>query len=108
MSDTEFWEQWTGSTARPVECVKRRSRIRKENGRAWITYRDQINGADVVVDMPDNAPTKSCQQDRHDACPHRLGGPQEGGVALRITLPGFIWRCGCPCHRDPFRVGRLF
>ena len=20
----------------------------------------------------------------------------------------FLWRCGCPCHRDPHRAGRLF
>jgi hypothetical protein len=46
--------------------------------------------------MPNNAPTKSCDQSRHDVCPHRLGGPQEGGVTLKLSLAGFVWRCGCP------------
>jgi hypothetical protein len=45
----------------------------------------------VIIDMPDNALTKSCDQDRHDACPHRLGGPQEGRVTLKLSLPGFTW-----------------
>ena len=58
--------------------------------------------------MPQNAPTKSCDEGRHDACPHRLGGPQEGGVTLKLSLPGFTGRWGCPCHNDPFRAGRLF
>jgi hypothetical protein len=60
--------------------------------------------------MPDNAPTKSCDQGRHDDCPHRLGGPQEGGVILKLSLAAgsFTWRCGCPCHNDPWRAGRLF
>jgi hypothetical protein len=108
MSDKEFWEQWVGSTARPVECLKRGAKVTKRHGRSWITYPDKLNGTHVVVEMPDNAPTKSCDQGRHDACPHRLGGPQEGGVALKHGLSGFIWRCGCPCHRDPLRAGRLF
>jgi hypothetical protein len=108
MSDTEFWEQWVGSTARPAEYIKRGAKVTTKQGRRSITYRDEINGTTVTVEMPDNAPTKSCEQGRHDACPHRLGGPQEGGVALKYGLNGFIWRCGCPCHRDPFRAGRLF
>ena len=60
--------------------------------------------------MPDNGPTKSCDQGRHDDCPHRLGGPQEGGVILKLSLAAgsFTWRCGCPCHNDPWRAGRLF
>jgi hypothetical protein len=28
----------------------------------------------VVVEMPDDAPTKSCQLGRHDKCGHRLAG----------------------------------
>ena len=55
--------------------------------------------------MPDNAPTKSCQQGRHDSCSHRLGGPAEGGILFKYN---FLWRCGCPCHHDPHRAGRLF
>jgi len=62
----------------------------------------------IIVEMPDNATTKSCDHGRHDHCVHRLGGPAEGGVLLKLGLPGFLWRCGCPCHRDPHRAGRLF
>ena len=105
---TEPWEQWVGSTAVPIQRIKRGARLDTRRGRRWITYRDQINGADVIVEMPIDAPTKSCDEGRHDSCPHRLGGPQEGGVTLKLSLPGFTWRCGCPCHRDPFRAGRLF
>ncbi len=105
---TEPWEQWCGSRVRPVERIKRNAKVQSRDGRAWITYRDESNGTKVVVEMPNNAPTKSCDQGRHDDCPHRLGGPQEGGVILKLSLPGFRWRCGCPCHNDPFRAGRLF
>jgi hypothetical protein len=108
MSDTEFWERWVGSNTRPVEQIKRRARVTVRDGRRWITYRDGIDGAEVIVEMPVDAPTKSCDHGRHDRCPHRLGGPREGGVTLKLSLPGFTWRCGCPCHRDPFRAGRLF
>ena len=108
MSDKEHWEQWCGSTVAPVQRIKRHAKIRYVNGIRWITYPDEINGAKVIIDMPVNASTKSCDRDRHDDCPHRLGGPQEGGVTLKVSLPGFTWRCGCPCHRDPFRAGRLF
>lgn len=109
MSDKEFWEQWVGSTSRPVECLKRGAKVTVRQGRKWISYPDEINGTNVVVERPDNAPTKSCDENRHDTCPHRLGGPQEGGVALKHGLTNyFIWRCGCACHRDPFRAGRLF
>jgi hypothetical protein len=108
MSDEEFWEQWCGSTARPVQRIKRGAKVRTQDGRKWITYRDEINGSQVIVDMPENAPTKSCDQGRHDDCPHRLGAPQEGGAILKVFGSSFLWRCGCPCHRDPFRAGRLF
>lgn len=117
MSDELPWEAWVGCTARPVECLKRGAKVafreeRRGPGpvlrRRWITYRDEINGTPVVVEMPDNAPTKTCDQGRHDQCGHRLGGPQEGGVLMKVSLPGFLWRCGCPCHNDPHRAGRLF
>ena len=120
MSETgahEYWEQWVGSTTRPVQIIKRGAKVafREERRsasdvrrRRWITYSDEINGHAVIVEMPDDAPTKSCDQGRHDHCPHRLGQPQEGGVVLKLGIPGFLWRCGCPCHRDPFRAGRLF
>ena len=105
---SELWERWVGSTTPPVACTKRQAKIHKRGPRTWIAYPDEINGTRVIVEMPDNAPTKSCDQDRHDDCPHRLGGPQEGGVLLKLGLPGFLWRCGCPCHNDPHRAGRLF
>jgi hypothetical protein len=108
MSDIEFWEQWVGSHTRPVEQIKRRVKVSIRDGVRWITYPDEIEGVNVIVEMPVDAPTKSCSQARHDDCPHRLGGPQEGGVILKLSLPGFNWRCGCLCHRDPFRAGRLF
>ena len=84
---SELWERWVGSTTPPVACTKRHARIHKRGPRNWITYPDEINGTRVIVQMPDNAPTKSCDQDRHDDCPHRLGGPQEGGVLLK-RAPG--------------------
>jgi len=95
---TEFWEQWVGSTARPVERIKPRARVTKRDGRNWITYRDELDGKKIIVEMPDNATTKSCDHGRHDHCVHRLGGPAEGRrpaqarpagvpVALRMPLP---------------------
>jgi hypothetical protein len=106
-SQLEPWQQWVGSTARPVELVKRGANVEMRDGR-WISYRDEIDGRPVSVEMPSNARTKSCDQGRHDDCPHRLGGPHEGGVDLKLSLPWFIWRCGCACHCDPLRTGRLF
>ncbi|KPN46868.1 hypothetical protein [Mycobacterium intracellulare] len=108
MSDTEFWERWVGSTTPPIQCIKRGAKVVIKDGQRWISFCDEINGQKVIVEMPADAPTKSCQRGRHDACGHRLGGPQEGGITFKISLPGFTWRCGCPCHRDPFRAGRLF
>lgn len=104
--DGEYWEQWCGSTIEPVRAIKKGAKIFNRDGQRWITYPDEIKGQSVVVEMPRDAPTKSCHEGRHDRCPHRLGGPQEGGVLMK--LPGFTWRCGCPCHRDPHRAGRLF
>ena len=102
---TELWEQWVGSTAPPLEHRRPRARVTTRDGRKWITCPDELGGKKVIIEMPDNAPTKSCDQARHDSCPHRLGGPAEGGILFKYN---FVWRCGCPCHRDPHRVGRLF
>ena len=102
---TEHWEQWVGSNARPLEHPSPRARVTKRDGHRWITCPDELGGKKVIIEMPDNAPTKSCQQGRHDACAHRLGGPAEGGILFKYN---FLWRCGCPCHRDPHRAGRLF
>ena len=102
---TEHWEQWVGSNARPLEHPSPRAPVTKRDGRRWITCPDELGGKKVIIEMPDNAPTKSCQQGRHDACAHRLGGPAEGGILFKYN---FLWRCGCPCHRDPHRAGRLF
>jgi hypothetical protein len=79
-----------GSTTPPIERIKRRARVDIRDGRPWITYPDEINGTNVIVEMPDNAPTKSYDQSRHGDCPHRLGGPQEGGVTLKHSLAGFV------------------
>ena len=103
------WEQWVGTTARPVELPRRGAKLDMRDGQRWITYRDEINGQPVIVGpMPTNALTKSCDQGRHDQCNHRLGATYDGGVVLKLSLPGFLWRCGCPCHNDPLRAGRLF
>ena len=55
-------EQWVGTTTRPVERVKRHAKIHNRDGRKWITYPDEINGVKVTVEMPQNAPTKSCDE----------------------------------------------
>ena len=103
------WEQWVGTTARPVELPRRGAKLDMRDGQRWITYRDEINGQPVIVGpMPSNAPTKACDEGRHDKCNHRLGAAYEGGIVLKLSLPGFLWRCGCPCHNDPLRAGRLF
>jgi hypothetical protein len=66
-----------GSTTLPIERIKRRARVDIRDGRPWIIYPDEINGTNVIVEMPNNAPTKSFDQSRHDVCPHRLGGPRK-------------------------------
>lgn len=105
----EPWESWVGSYAPPEMRIKRGAKVVKRDGVKWITYPDTIGGVDVVIEMPETAPTKSCHEGRHDDCPHRLGGPHEGGHMLKGGLATyFIWRCHCPCHRDPQRAGRLF
>ncbi len=65
-------------------------------------------GAQPALPMVVGALLTSRDQGRHDGCPHRLGRRQEGGVTLKLGLRGFVWRCGCACHNDPFRAGRLF
>ena len=105
---SELWERWVGSTTPPVACTKRQAKIHKRGPRQLdhLPRRDQRHPRHRR-DARQRA-HKSCDQDRHDDCPHRLGGPQEGGVLLKLGLPGFVWRCGCPCHNDPHRAGRLF
>ena len=105
---SEPWELWVGSVARPAERVMRGAKVTIRDGVRWIDYRDERDGQQVIVEMPANAPTKSCDEQRHDQCGHRLGDPHEGGIVLKLSLPGFLWRCGCPCHNDPLRAGRLF
>ncbi len=51
-----------GSTTPPIERIKRRARVDIRDGRPWIIYPDEINGTNVIVEMPNNAPTKSCDQ----------------------------------------------
>jgi hypothetical protein len=53
---TDPWEQWVGSTTPPIERIKRRARVDIRDGRPWITYPDEINGTNVIVEMPNNAP----------------------------------------------------
>jgi hypothetical protein len=84
MSDIEFWEQWVGSVTRPVEQIKRRAKVTIRDSRRWITYPDEINGANVIVEMPVDAPTKSCDQ-----------GRTSSGRGLTGRAPGRL-RCD-PC-----------
>ena len=34
------------------------ARVDTRGGRPWITYRDEINGTSVIVEMPNNAPPR--------------------------------------------------
>lgn len=110
MSDQgEYWQRWVGSTVEPQHHIKRHAKVSvRSDGRAWIIYADEIRGESVIVEMPHDALTKTCDRGHHDRCPHRLGAPQEGGALLKLSRPSFVWRCGCPCHRDPHTAGRLF
>ena len=74
---TEQWEQWVGSHSRPVQRMKCHVKVETRDGRPWITYPDEIDRTKVIVEMPNNALTKSCDQGHHDGCPHRLGGPKK-------------------------------
>jgi len=96
----------------PVDCIKRRAKVFTREGRQWITFPDEIRRGKkttpVIVEMPQDAPTKSCHEDRHHHCAHRRGALHEGGIWLKATRPAFLWRCGCLCHREPERIGLLF
>ncbi|MEN4460919.1 hypothetical protein VXE65_02680 [Mycolicibacterium conceptionense] len=106
--ETEEWKRWFYCTTSPVVIPKHRSKVSTRGRVKWITYHDKVDGKKVIVEMPEDAPTKSCHEGRHDDCPHRLGQRAEGGVHLKINGAGFIWRCGCSCHYDPMSIGRLF
>ena len=106
---TQCWEQWVGSTARPVERIKPRARVTKRDGRNWITFPDEINGRNVIVEMPDNAPTKSLRP----RTPRPLrASPRRPGRRRRpcssSACPGSSGAADAACHRDPHRAGRLF
>jgi hypothetical protein len=49
-------------------------------------------GAQPALPMMVGALLTPCDQGRHDGCPHRLGGRQEGGVTLKLGLRGFVCR----------------
>jgi Virulence factor BrkB len=51
---------------------------------------------------------RSCNQRRHDSCPHRLGGPPEGGVLLKILVTRLCLALRMPCHTDPSRAAGRF
>jgi hypothetical protein len=111
MHPSDFWEPRTGGPL-PVDQIKPRAKVEIRDGRTWITYRDEIRQGRkttaVIIEMPIDAPTKSCHEGRHHHCSHRRGERHEGGVWLKVTKPTFLWRCGCLCHRDPERIGLLF
>ncbi|ART74335.1 hypothetical protein BTO20_37570 (plasmid) [Mycobacterium dioxanotrophicus] len=105
----ELWEQWVTSTVHPIQGFKRGAKVFTRDGQRWITYPDILRGKNVTIEMPANAPTRKCDQGRHEHCPHRLGQPAEGGVQIVARYyQVFVWRCGCTCHRDPQRIGWLF
>lgn len=117
------------STVPPQQNIQRGAKVRTEmltytvgrdlhgdpiteavRGRKFITFTYQRPDGvkEYIEDMADDAPTQSCHDGRHDDCNHRAGMRCEGGVQLKGGLDYFIWRCGCPCHRDPTQVGMLF
>jgi hypothetical protein len=98
---TEFWEQWVGSTARPVERIKPRARVTKRDGRNWITYRDEFDGKKIIVEMPDNATTKSCDQGRHDHCVYRLGDRQKAASCSNSACRGSCGAADAPATAIP-------
>ena len=108
---SDLWEP-RDDTPQPADCIKRQARVDTREGRRWIIYPDEIRRGKktthVIVEMPQDAPTKSCHEARHHQCSHRRGGPHEAGVWLKVTRPLFLWRCGCFCHSDPQRTGLLF
>lgn len=59
---TEFWERWVGSITPPVKRIQPHAKVHKRDGQRWIIYPDDINGTKVIVEMPENAPTKSCDR----------------------------------------------
>lgn len=107
----DFWEP-RDKYPDPVDRIKPKAKVQIRAGVKWITYHDEIRRSrqtiPVIVEMPENAATKSCHEGRHHQCDHRRGARQEGGVWLKITKPAFIWRCGCLCHSHPERIGLLF
>jgi hypothetical protein len=95
----------------PVECFKHKAKVQIRDGVKWITYHDDHGRGrrkkPVIVEMPENAPTKSCHESRHHQCDHRRRAHFQDGAWLSHR-PMFIWRCGCLCHHHPERIGMLF
>ncbi|SHY53743.1 Uncharacterised protein [Mycobacteroides abscessus subsp. abscessus] len=113
MTEQTPWQQWVYSTANPVVITKYRAKVDVRDGRKWIAYNDVLSDkrgreTKVIVEMPIDALTKSCDQGRHDDCAHGLGRRAEGGIYLKLSKPTFLWRCGCRCHREEFGGGQLF
>lgn len=106
----DFWEPRT-QRPHPIDCIKRKAKVDIRDGVKWITYHDDLGRGrrknPVIVEMPQDAPTKSCDEGRHHQCNHRRGARHEGGVLLS-NRPMFLWRCGCLCHNHPERIGLLF
>ena len=96
----------------PADQIKHKAKVDLRDGIKWITYPDEIRrsrkNVPVIVEMPENAHTKSCHENRHHDCNHRRGAAHESGVWLKATKPSFLWRCGCPCHNYPEHIGMLF
>lgn len=106
LSDLDPWKAWTCTRETPYHATKKDARVKvRDDGTKWITFRDFRKGKKVIVQMPENALTKTCDRGTHPECGHNVGGPYEGGILLRFN---FLWRCGCPCHSNPHQIGLLF
>ena len=92
MHPSDLWEP-RNDVPMPVDYIKRRAKVYTREGRRWIIYPDEVRRgrgkktAQVIVEMPQDAPTKSCDERRHHQCAHRRGGPHEGGIWLKVTRP---------------------
>ncbi len=97
----DFWEPRQHPPG-PVDCIKPKAKVQVRDGVKWITYPDQIHKSrktiPVIVEMPENAATKSCHEGRHHQCNrrhhqcnHRRGARHEGGVWLKKSpnLPSY-------------------
>lgn len=74
LSDLEPWKAWTCTRQNPFHAPKKGARVKvRDDGTKWITFRYFRKGKTVIVDMPHNAATKSCNTGKHHRCDHNTG-----------------------------------